>query len=93
MCSSQKQRSDRKADALRRSHDFLLDISPAAVYLVDQTVLQRFLGGHEVVTLSVAADILIGLAGVRAEDLVQTLLGALPVQMVDTSHWIYCIVS
>src|SRR4051812_42167647 len=40
---------------------------------VDDAVLARLLGGHEVVALGVAGDLLVGLAGVLGDDAVQAL--------------------
>ena len=44
--------------------------------LVDDAVLQRLLGGHEVVAVGIPLDLLNGLAGILGQDLVQHVSGA-----------------
>ena len=46
------------------------------VDLVDQTVLQGLLGGHEVVAVGIPLDLLNGLTGVLGQDLVEHITGA-----------------
>ena len=79
-------------------------------YLIDQAVLCRFLGGHEVIPFTVGGDNFHRLAGIVCQDAVHPLLdyfqtlemdesrnapieAAIPIQMVETSHLMYCMVS